>query len=60
MPVNVDQVTSEVVPESESTAAASDSASSQERPWLVLAHHRALDQQVAEDALRTRAQAYDD
>ena len=60
MPVTVEQVTSEVVPESQPAAPASDSAPGPDRPWLVLARHRALDAQVAEDARRTRAQAYDD
>jgi len=65
MPVNVDQVTSEVVAESGAPTAPSGgsgggSGSGQESPWLSLARHRDLGAQAAEDALRTRAEAYDD
>jgi hypothetical protein len=61
MPVNVDQVTSEVVAEPGAAAAPSGgSGPGQESPWLALARHQALGALSAEDALRTRAEAYDD
>ena len=60
MPVNVDQVTSEVVTESDPAATAPSATPSEESPWLALARHRGLRRQTVEDALRTRAEAYDD
>jgi hypothetical protein len=60
MPVNVDQVTSEVVAESDPGARVPSAAPSEESPWLALARHRALRRQLVEDALRIRAEAYDD
>jgi hypothetical protein len=60
MPVNVDQVTSDVVAESGQDAPATSPTPAAESPWLVLARHRALAKQAITDSFRTHAEAYDD
>jgi hypothetical protein len=59
MAVHVDQVTSEVISESEPTGG-SAAASAPESLWETLARYRATRKQALEDAVRTRAEAYDD